>query len=177
MRLKVWKRDTDGKSVSSSLSNFWSPFEMKGRQRKRESGGVRVCWRQDLHPAFRAPSLHSRKRDHKHPTLSLGDPRVRRKRPQTHLFWNSPLTTDLSYCYSSTGARTAGKTAGHPWAGESRHRIEELFRALNSGTEGCGGDWGLSWSSDWVQMVQGGLCVCCRGGCGGWRGWSEASYE
>ena len=51
------------KSVSSSLSNFWSPLKWRGRQRKRE----RACeWGfvggRTLHPAFWAPSLHSRRR-------------------------------------------------------------------------------------------------------------------
>lgn len=136
---KLWKRDTDGKSVSSSGQTS-EVLEMKGKtEKERASVWVRVCWRQWLcDPAFRAPVSIPEKEDHKHPALSLGEiQELEESAPHDPSLLEFSWQQTCLIVIPAQGLRTAGKTAGHRWAGESRHRIEELFRALNSGTEGC----------------------------------------
>lgn len=156
-------------SVSSSLSNFWSPLKWRGRQRKRASVWVRVCWRQDSAPCLSGSQSPFQKKKITNTLLWAWEiQELGGSAHMTHLFWNSPDNRPVLLLLApAQGLRTAGKTAGHPWAGESRHRIEELLQSLNSGTEGHGGDWGLSWLSDWSADGAGWIvCVCCRGGAG-----------
>lgn len=49
------------------------------------------------------PASVPEEEDHRHPTLNLGDPRVRRNRPHDPSLLEFSLTADLSYRDSSTG--------------------------------------------------------------------------
>lgn len=172
VRLKVWKRDTDGKRVSSSLLNFWSPLNWRGRQKKKESMWVRVCWRGDSAPCLPGSQPLFQKKKITDTLLWTWEiQELGGTAHMTRLFWNSPWQLTCHIVTPAQKVRMAReKRTGHLWAGEGHRRMEEPFRAHNSGAERWGGNQGLSWSSDWVQMVQGGLCVW-------WWGWSEASSE
>lgn len=96
---KFGKGSTDGKSVSSSLSNFWVLWN-EGKTEKED-----VWWGFDRGRTLPLPSV----------PVSIPEKKITNTllwafweiqelggRHMTHLFWFS-LTTDLSYCYSSTG--------------------------------------------------------------------------
>ena len=130
-------------------------------EKKKESVWMRVCWRQDSAPCLPGSQPLFQKKKITDTLLWTWEiQELGGTAHMTHLFWNSPWQQTCLIVTPAQEVRTAGeKRTGHPWAGEGHHRIEEPFRAHNRGTEGWGGDRGLSWSSDWVWMVQGGLCV------------------